>query len=141
MVTAKFHIIGDSSPWYRLRVQEEITSQGLEGSVVEADNSKLAVVIEGERSKIMELYKNLEESSPGGVMLADISFRRNEDKATDTGEIVELLREIERNTRRINQKLDVLVKKMQPVAEETSEERQESSEAVAESSFAAMFGD
>ena len=55
MVSAKFHITGSANNWLRIRVQEELFAHGLEGNVLAADDSTLAVVLEGDKSKIKRL--------------------------------------------------------------------------------------
>jgi len=115
MATAKFHIVGNSSMWFRTRVQDEIHASGLEGSALDAGDKNIAVIIEGEKQIIEELYDRLRGSAPDEVGFTAISFgdyaastktARNLMITNSMETILELLKEIEKNTRKINQKID-----------------------------------
>lgn len=114
MVTAKFHAIGNTSHWFRTRIQEEINATGVEGSPIEVDQNKLAIIVEGSKGNIERLYNNLREASPEDVGFTKIIFDESQPKRwktspQTTNDVAEILGEIEKNMRRINQKLDVLL--------------------------------
>jgi len=160
MANAKFHVVGEDGTWYRMRIQEEIYTQGLEGSVVKASDDVLAVIVEGEKPRIHSMYKTLKESSPGQAHYTDIQwgahrrFRQDKDKLE---EIIQLLKAIEKNTRRISQKMGGVQFKGKtdreerdkeeagfkntytPVKKEESKDEEDEEEAAG--GFASMFGD
>ncbi|MFH0860986.1 MAG: hypothetical protein V1921_07280 [Candidatus Altiarchaeota archaeon] len=156
MVTARFYVLGDESSWLRARVQEEIHTHNLEGNVIGAGHGRLAVIIEGERKRILELYENLQQATPEDFAMTDITF--SEYAASDRTArdlmftnsmetLIELLREIEKNTRRINQKIDKVLRQKGGGADDTCSTYESadtgysdgSSEEAADS-FASMFG-
>lgn len=156
MATARFYIIGDSNAWLRVRVTEEINARGLEGSVVEADDGRLTVIVEGKTKSISELHANLCDAVPDETTLTKIELSKaSQSRSTDMAgsdsveTIITLLREIEKNTRRINQKIDAAL--MQKPASDDDEDygrsnddedyEHNTSSEDAESSFASMFGD
>lgn len=145
MKSAKFHLIGEDSDWYKIRVQKEIEAHGLSGSVIDAGEGKLVVVIEGDGERINGMYESLKEASPTNVVFTLIEYgmkkeagtKKEEDKLS---EIMTLLKEIEKNTRKINQKLNSLPEKtIEKAGEEESPAREEESHE-AEKAFAFMFG-
>jgi hypothetical protein len=151
MVTAKFHIVGENSAWLKTRAQEEIQSAGLEGSVVNAGKNTLAVIVEGEKKKIHTMYKNLVESSPSEAQYTDLEFgvyrdlniSVETDLAKNIQIMIELLKEIEKNTRRINQKIDGITNQQRGDYPSwlDSEEKDEEAAEEAVGGFASMFGD
>lgn len=161
MPYAKFHVIGDTGAWIRLRLQEEIHASGVEGTVMEAAENILAIVVEGEEKNIQKLYLNLKESTPGDYQFTELETsrekpsRKNEpDLAKSIGEMLELLREIEKNTRRMNQKIDAALaagpgetegawdsEDFETGFEKPDAQEQEEQEEAAESGFANLFGD
>ncbi len=165
MVSAKFHIIGQSGDWLRIRAQEEIHAHGLEGSVLVADENTLAVVVEGDKAKVKRLYTDLVEVCPEGVGLSELTFslqkqtrrtrildpaRYTNDETTNY--LLEYLREIEKKTTRIDQKLDRIISMLEGGKtirrwQKTDQDKEESFEKKdmevdddASSGFAAMFG-
>jgi len=117
MPAAKFYILGDTSPWLRTRVQEEMNHLGLTGTTMAAGSKTTAVMIEGDREKIIELKENLRQHSPGYLLYTRIEYSEDE---TGTGEFKQtalasdddvktLLRKIEQRLDEINIKLDALV--------------------------------
>lgn len=118
MVSAKFHIIGEQGPWLRIRVQEEIISHGLEGSAINADEKTLAVIIEGDKSRIKRLYSDITEVCPNGMQSTDLIFslqkptrkqRILDAEIPSKDRIMEYLREIEKKTTRMDQKLNKII--------------------------------
>ncbi|MFH1788220.1 MAG: hypothetical protein ABH834_02420 [Candidatus Altiarchaeota archaeon] len=147
MKSAKFHLIGEDSDWYKLRVQKEIEAQGLSGNVLDAGAGKLVVVAEGDEKHINRLYAALKDASPSQVVFSLVEYGRLPEKTRTSEEekwdqIIELLREVEKTLRRVNQKLDSQV----PVASQPSDDYVEDDRTDddrredAEDAFAFMFG-
>jgi|GEM_PF-3055845 len=117
MPAAKFHIIGNTDLWYRVRVLEEVNAHGLEGTVTVVDENKLAVIVDGDSRKINRLYTDLQASSPSEVVFAgliygDTATRKTAEALSSEKSfslIIELLKEIEKNTRSISQKLSAVL--------------------------------
>ena len=81
--------------------------------MIDAAHQMLAVIVEGPRHKIHELFVKLVSSSPKTIQYTNITWSKsragvdNNLKLNQTLElIVQLLKEIEKNTRRLNQKID-----------------------------------
>jgi acylphosphatase len=145
MKCAKFHLIGEDSDWYKLRVQKEIESQGLSGSVLDAGEGKLAVVVEGSEDGINRLYTALKEASPKTVLFTLIEYGKPvKEKLTKEDErweeVIGLLKEIERTMRRINRKLDATPSEEKTETEVEQERGEEGKSEEAASAFAFMFG-
>ena len=117
MPAAKFYAIGDINQWFRLRIQEEIQANNLEGSILDTGENRLVVIVEGSIAHIKSLYNGLNESKPQGIVLTSLVFgdfkeKISISKANLSRELLDVLKEIEKSLRRINQKLDVLSAKI-----------------------------
>jgi acylphosphatase len=127
-------------------VQKEIEAHGLVGNVLDADEGKLVVVVEGEETRINGMYNALKNASPNNVVFTLVEYgAKPKEKISKEeekwGEVVELLREIEKTMRKMNNKLDILSSgriESLSVAEQPKEEGGEKKDA--ESAFAFMFG-
>jgi len=104
---------GRASPWIKNWMNEEIAAHSLEGSALDAGQDILAIVVEGQSGDINRLYEKLRKTSPMELQYTSIEFgtydvKKQQAKKSeiDLGMIYELLKEIEKNTRRINQKID-----------------------------------
>lgn len=152
MKSAKFHLIGEDSDWYKLRVQKEIEAHGLSGNVLDAGAGKLVVVAEGDEKKINKLYTALKDASPSNVVFSLVEYGRLPDKAKSSEEekwnqVIELLREVEKTLRRVNQKLDSpnsyspIPETVSSSVDEVEDERsKDEKDEDAENAFAFMFG-
>jgi len=145
MKCAKFHLIGEDSAWYKIRVQKEIEAHGLSGNVLDAAEGKLVVVVEGKEEGINQLYAALKEASPENVVFTLVEYgkppKEKQSKEEERwNEVVELLREIERTMRRINRKLDGLPEAQRTETVEEPAAGEEDKPGQAESAFAFMFG-
>lgn len=116
MVSAKFHAIGVGDPWIRRRITEEIHSLGLEGAVLDAGQNTLAVVVDGDKEKILLLKNRITKATPKHIQYTNPEFGAFEAPKTemkftqeDLRRLYELLAELEKNTRKINLKLDQLL--------------------------------
>ncbi|GEM_PF-1456940 len=145
MKCAKFHLIGEDSDWYKIRVQKEIEAHGLAGNVLDSGEGKLVIVVEGEEAKINSMYNTLKEASPSNVVFSLVEYGRIKKEKTREeekwDEVTELLREIEKTMRRVNNKLDGL----QGVVVNSDEQMEDEpivseGEEEAENAFAFMFG-
>ncbi len=116
MVSSKFHIVGEISQWLRVRVQEEIYAHGLDGSVISADQNTLAVIIDGDKSKIKRLHTDMSQVLPDTTYLTELEFSlqkpvrgaRIKEPSTpafgQTGDyILQYLKELDKRTVRIEQ--------------------------------------
>lgn len=155
MKSAKFHLLGEDSDWYKLRVQKEIEAQGLTGTVLDAGAGKLVIVVEGKEKNINTLYSSLKDASPTQVVFSLVEYGRLPEKEKTSEEekwdqVIELLGEIEKTMRRVNQKLeagsftstptceaDEVSEDSTPLPDERSNEEKEDD---AEDAFAFMFG-
>ena len=163
MASAKFIVVGETGMWARVRIQEEINAQGLDGTVVDAGDGSLGVFVAGDRMKIQSLYKDLSEKLPEDVQPTNLIYgefkRPRVPDAPATSEdafktLIELLREIEKNTRKMNQKLDRLTEGRQTSLLESESEggpsrslwyssegkRKDEDEETATDAFSKMFG-
>jgi hypothetical protein len=166
-VSAKFHVIGEGSEWFRVRVMEEVYSHGLEGSVLLAGEKTLVVVVEGDKSRIKRLYSDLSEFCPKGVECTDLVFslqKSSEVRIIRPGEhadhqtldyILQYLKEIEKATQRIDQKINALTailegtagaeilsrSRRRMITGETAGEKDMEVEEEATSGFASMFSE
>jgi len=118
MASAKFVVVGETDMWARVRIQEEINSHGLDGTVIDAEGGKLGVFVSGDRMKIQSLYNDLseklpDETQPTNLIYGEFKRPRVPDVQASSEDafktLIELLREIEKNTRKMNQKLDRLI--------------------------------
>ena len=160
MVSAKFHIAGEDSEWFRIRVLEEVHAHGLEGNVILAGEKSLAVVVEGEKSRVKRFYTDIQEFCPEHTELTELVFslqklprgmrmKGTAEKGLDVEYIMQLLKEIERTTMRLDQKVNTLIAMHEGYAgaevirqsEESFEEKEMDVEDDAVGGFAAMFGD
>lgn len=125
MVSSKFHIVGQTGEWVRIRVQEEIFSHGLEGSVLQADPETLAVIVSGDKSRIKRLHTDMQALMPDGAHLTDLEFNlqrpvRNQrikepekQPFGQTGDyILQYLKQIEKRTIRIEQHIKRIEKSL-----------------------------
>jgi hypothetical protein len=157
MVSAKFHITGSVGDWLRIRLQEELYSHGVEGSVLTADEKTLMIIVEGENARIKRLYSDIKGFLPTEVHVGDIIF--NLTKPTRTARIrgediparlvpqeSEYLREIERKLTQIDLKLKRIISMLErgdnniKPTHDAGEITKEVSEETA-NVFAQMFGD
>lgn len=155
MVSAKFHLLGEAGEWFRIRVQEEVYAHGLEGSVLLAAENTLAVIVEGDKSKIKRLHTDMGEVCPENVVCTDLIFSIHrpaggsglmalgtipEDKTVDY--IFQLLKELDKRTARIEQKLNRLTAQIEGGAAVTppTTTTDAASQETATTGFAAMFG-
>ena len=129
MTSAKFLVVGETGLWTRTRIQEEITAHGLDGTVVDAGEHKLGVFVSGNRQRIQKLYNDLAKNLPADVQPTNLiygEFKRPAATGAPASSadafqtLIELLREIEKNTRKMNQKLDKLIAGRQAALYETS---------------------
>ena len=156
MYAAKFFVIGESNHWLRNRIQEEIQSTGLDGSVLDSGPENLAVFVEGDKKQVKRLYENIREFTPGKTTLSDIKYEHMPETTPGDpkDEVIILIKEIERQVRRMNQKLDALTAKgtIQYTDDEPSEsptieqystryEDEEDDTEEPANAFSAMFGD
>ncbi|MCX6695639.1 MAG: hypothetical protein NTU61_05040 [Candidatus Altiarchaeota archaeon] len=121
MSTARFHVTGENMLWLQARIQEEIQAQGLEGTAVTAGKNTIAVIVEGDKGKISDLYDNLVRLNPSGLKFSKITSGEYDATEKTTRDLMltssmdvmlRLLEKIEENTRDMNRKLDgVLGKK------------------------------
>ncbi len=163
MVSAKFHIVGSTNDWLRVRLQEELYAHGLDGGVLVADQNTMAVVIEGDKSKIKRLYTDIQEFLPAETQVTEVVFSLT--KPTRSGrihvaeegrlpltrdEIIQYLTEIDRKTSKIDQKLNKIIAMLETAnantangetkTEEPSDKDPEVSDE-ATNVFARMFGE
>jgi len=151
MVSAKFHVVGEDGEWFRIRVQEEIHAHSLEGSVILAAEKMIAVVVEGERGRIESFHTDVIALCPKGIKCTSVTFGSHwplkpsqQEQTLDY--IMQLLKEIERKTTRIDQKLTRLIALQEAKgvsADEVKESEPPASDIGSEatSSFSSMFGD
>ncbi|MDD5111185.1 MAG: hypothetical protein PHG85_01410, partial [Candidatus Altiarchaeota archaeon] len=111
MPAAKFHIIGDASPWLRTRVQEEINHLGLSGTTIAAGSKTTAVLADGDREKIVELRENLRRQCPEHLLYTRIEYgeEQQSEELKPDDDITTILRIIQRRHDEINIKLDAIV--------------------------------
>jgi len=111
MTTARFYIIGDSSPWIRTRVQEELNHLQLSGTTIAAGRKTIAVTVEGDKEKIIELKDNLRRHGPEHLLYTRIEYAEEtaleEFKPED--DLKATLRKIQEQLNEINIKLDAIV--------------------------------
>lgn len=124
MLAAKFHVIGGKQEWLKLRLQEEIQVSGIDGSVVDVEADKIAVILEGPRKKIEDLYNHVRETMPGNAVLTGLIYGTTmkrglhqmasptiiEDKTSKESidKILEYLKEMEKTLRKISRRLDAV---------------------------------
>lgn len=111
MPAAKFYIIGDSSPWIRTRVQEEINHLGLTGTTIAAGKKTTAVMVEGDKEKIVELRENLRRHGPEHLLYTRVEYGEEEaiEGLKPEDDIKTILRKIQERLDEINIKLDAIV--------------------------------
>ncbi|MBU0763187.1 MAG: hypothetical protein KKD39_09195 [Candidatus Altiarchaeota archaeon] len=155
MVSAKFNIEGDATDWLRIRVQEELFAHGLDGNVLVGDENTLVVIVEGDKAKIKRLYTDMQEFLPANTTLTELNFSLNkptrsarihEDRLyVGREDIIEYLKEIDRKTTKIDQKLNKIISLLEEAdIKKPQEEEEEAEVGITEettSVFAAMFGD
>ncbi len=163
MVSAKFHLIGEDSEWFRIRLQEEIHAHGVEGTVLSAGGKTLAIVLEGDKSRIKRMHTDVADFLPEGVERSDLRFsvqtrhmRIAQPGRTEEGRleyILQYLKEIEKAVQRIDQKVNTLIAQHEGYGgaeilsrsslrgEEGFEYQNMEVDEDASSGFAAMFGD
>lgn len=111
MHAARFYIIGDASPWLRTRIQEEINHLGLNGTTTTAGRKTIAVSIEGDREKIIELKENLRRHGPEHLLYTRIEYGEEQplEELRPEDDIKTTLQKIEKQLNEINIKLDALM--------------------------------
>ncbi|MBM3309794.1 MAG: hypothetical protein FJY77_06000 [Candidatus Altiarchaeales archaeon] len=111
MTTARFYIIGDASPWIRTRVQEELNHLQLSGTTIAAGRKTIAVTVEGDKEKIIELKDNLRRHGPEHLLYTRIEYAEEttleEFKPED--DLKATLKKIQEQLNEINIKLDAIV--------------------------------
>jgi len=155
MVSAKFHIIGEDSDWFRVRTQEEIYHHGLEGDVLRADDKNLVVIVEGDKSVIKRFASDMSEACPEGVLCTEVVFGIQRPVKGLTGVhhfragvenheyVIEILKELERRITRIDQNVAKLMALYdgKPRTQDTEPKTEEpETPQDATEGFAAMFG-
>ena len=140
MSTARFFVTGENTEWYQIRIHEEIVARGLEGNAIRASKNTIAVVVEGSKDVIEELYNNLSKLNSAEIKFSKITF--GEYEATDKTSrdlmftnsmdvLIRLLEKIEENTREMNRKIDEALGKKTETSSISTE---------ASSGFSSIFG-
>jgi acylphosphatase len=112
MPPAKFHIIGDSSPWIRTRVQEEINHLQLSGTTIAAGKKTIAVIVEGDKERIVELKENLRRHSPEHLLYTRIEYGEEQ-----TVEELKLEDDLKTTLKKVQERLDEINIKLDAIME------------------------
>ncbi len=106
--------MGDVEDSHTVAIQDAIAANGLAGSVITIRPNKLACVVEGAGRNIQALHQRLVAGDIAGLTPTALELRQDDpaDEAhitkKDVQAVVAYLKEIDRNLRRINQRLAAL---------------------------------
>jgi ribosomal protein L24 len=125
LVCAKFQVLGDTSNWLRIRLQEEIFAHGIEGNVLQADPRTFAVIVEGQRDRVKMLHADIIKILPENLRITEILYsmekstrnkrikKPQEYPPDSTQYLIALAREMERNMIRMDQKMNKILDLLQ----------------------------